>query len=96
MAKKRILLSVHPTDREQIWGIAYLLLSIFLLPSLLDLLNESLPFTLSKAWINFLYFAVNFLCILWIFHGFFLRSLYYIGQNAGTFLLGVLLGFGSY
>ena len=96
MAKKRTVLSVHITDREQLWGIAYLLLSLFLLPELLNALNGYLPLPLGKVWLNFLYFSVNFLCILWIFHGFFHRSLCYISQNVGRFLLAVLLGFGGY
>lgn len=96
MAKKKILLSVHLTDKEQIWGIAYLLFSIFLLPSLLSMLNGYLPVPLGKAWINFVYFMLNFLCIAWIFHGFFKRSLAYAGEHVGSFLLSVLLGIASY
>ena len=96
MAKKRTVLSVHITDKEQIWGIAYLLFSIFLLPELLSLLNGYLPIPLNSAWMNFLFFTVNFLCILWIFHGFFKRSLAYISQHVGDFLLAVLLGAGGY
>ena len=96
MAKKRILLSVHVTDKEQLWGIAYLLFSIFLLPGLLDMLNRYLPIPLGKTWLNFLYFTMNFLCIIWIFHGFFKRSLLYISDHVGDFLLAVLLGAGGY
>ena len=96
MAKKRTVLSVHITDKEQIWGIAYLLFSIFLLPGLLDMLNRYLPIPLGKTWLNFLYFTMNFLCIIWIFHGFFKRSLAYISQHVGDFLLAVLLGAGGY
>lgn len=96
MAKKRILLSVHLTDKEEILGIAYLLFSLFLLPSLLSILNDYLPTSLSSAWLNFLYFAVNFLFILWIFHGFFKRSFLYAGSHTGDFLLAVLLGLAAY
>ena len=96
MTKKRTVLSVHITDKEQLWGITYLLLSLFLLPEILHFLNGYLPLPLGKAWLNLLYFSVNFVCILWIFHGFFHRSLCYAGQNTGRFLLAVLLGFGGY
>jgi len=96
MAKKKIILSVHLTDKEQVWGIAYLLFSIFLLPSLLGMLNELLPLPMNSAWVNFLYFTLNFLFILWIFHGFFKRSLAYAGTQVGDFLLAVLLGAGIY
>lgn len=96
MAKKRIVLSVHITDREQIWGISYLLFSLFLLPSLLNILNGYLPVSLGNAWLNFLYFLVNFLCIIWIFHGFFKRSFLYASSHIGDFLLAVLIGLGGY
>ena len=92
MTKKKIQLSVHITDKELIWGIAYLLVSLFVLPSLLASLNQQLPIPLHNAWVNFLYFTLNFLFILWIFHGFFARSLAYAGQHMGMFLAAVILG----
>lgn len=96
MAKKKIILSVHLTDKEQIWGIAYLLASIFLLPSALDYLCGLLPMPIGKSWFNFLYFTVNFLFIFMIFHGFFRRSLAYAGSHVGDFLVAVILGAGFY
>ena len=96
MAKKTKRLSVHLTDREQIWAIVYLLVSYFLLPELLRWMNGYLPTPLSNMWINFLYFTVNFLFVFWIFAGFFKRSLIYAGQNMVDFLVAVLLGFALY
>lgn len=92
MAKKSKKLSVKLTDKEQILGIVYLLISVFLLPWLLQLLNTLLPVPLEKAWYNFLYFSCNFLFIIWIFHNFFKRSLIYAGQNFLVFILAVLIG----
>jgi membrane protease YdiL (CAAX protease family) len=89
MAKKTKRLSVRLTDREQIWAIIYLLFSYFLLPELLALMNDYLPAQLGNLWLNFLYFTINFLCILWIFGGFFKRSLIYAGQNIVDFLVAV-------
>ncbi len=89
MAKKTKRLSVRLTDREQIWAIIYLLFSYFLLPELLALMNDYLPVQLGNLWLNFLYFTINFLCILWIFGGFFKRSLIYAGQNIVDFLVAV-------
>ena len=96
MAKKTKRLSVHLTDREQIWAIIYLLFSLFLLPELLQWMNGYLPVKLSNMWINFLYFSVNFLFVFWIFAGFFKRSLIYAGQNMLDFLIAVLLGSAVY
>lgn len=96
MAKKTKRLSVHLTDREQIWAIVYLLFSLFLLPELLQWMNANLHTQLSSMWINFLYFTVNFLFVFWIFAGFFKRSLIYAGQNMLDFLIAVLLGSAAY
>ena len=96
MAKKTKKLSVRLTDKEQIWAIVYLLASYFLLPQLLGMLNAQLPTKLNDAWINFLYFTINFLFVFWIFSGFFKRSLSYAGKNKGIFLLAILAGFAAY
>ena len=94
--KKQHNLSIRVTNREQIWGFAYLLVSLFVLPSLLNWANGFLPVPLSGAWLNFIYFSLNFVFIFWIFAGFFKRSLIHIGQNVGSFLVAVLVGCGIY
>ena len=91
MAKKTKRLSVHLTDKEQIWAIIYLLFSLFLLPELLQWMNGYLPLKLSSMWLNFLFFTLNFLFVFWIFAGFFKRNLIYAGQNMLDFLIAVLL-----
>lgn len=96
MAKQPKRLSIRLTDREQIWALLYLLFSYILLPSLLYEAAEYLPVKLGDHWLNFLYFTVNFLMILWIFGGFFRRSLAYIGHNVLDFFLAVTLGFAFY
>ena len=93
MSKASKKLSIHLTDREQVWGIVYLLFSLFLLPSLLQYANGLLPTPLNSAWFNFLYFFLNFICIFWIFGKFFHRSLGYTGAHFWDFLLAVILGF---
>lgn len=96
MKKKTNKLAVHLTDKEQIWGVLYLLFSVLLLPSLLVWLNSLLPTPLASAWVNFLYFTCNFLFVFWIFHGFFKRSLIYAGKNFWNFFVAVLVGFAAY
>ena len=90
MAKNTKRLAVRLTDKEQIWAIIYLLFSYILLPELLAEMNGYFPAPLGKMWINFLYFTINFLCILWIFGGFFKRSLIYAGQNVIDFLVAIV------
>ena len=94
--KKKHILSIRVTDREQVWGFVYLLISLFVLPSLLSWGNSLLPFALSRTWVNFFYFLLNFLFIFWIFHGFFKRSLQHIGTHIPAFFLAVIAGFGAY
>jgi membrane protease YdiL (CAAX protease family) len=96
MAKKTKRLSVRLTDKEQIWAIVYLLVSYFLLPELLHIMNSRLHTPLSAVWLNFLYFSLNFIFIFWIFHNFFHRSLVYAGENMGAFLLAVVAGSAAY
>lgn len=96
MAKKTKRLSVRLTDREQIWAIIYLLFSICLLPECLAVLNGYLPTPLGKLWLNFLYFTINFFFVLWIFGGFFQRSLVYAGQNVLDFLIAIAAGSAGY
>ena len=91
MAKKTTKLAIRVTDKEQIWGLFYLLFT-FLLPTLLGLLNGLLASPLQDAWFNFLYFALNFIFIIWIFHDFFKRCLVHIGQHFWLFLLVILVG----
>lgn len=96
MAKKPKKISVHLSDQEQIRGIVYLLASFFLLPELLRLMNGYLPTQLSNVWINFLYFLINFVFIVWFFWGFFQRNLIYAGKHIQDFLIGALVGSGAY
>ncbi len=96
MAKQAKRLSVHLTDREQIRAIVYMLFSFFLLPWLLGELNRLLPAPMGNVWLNFLYYAINFVAIIWIFGSFFKRSLIYAGQHMGDFLLAIVLGSACY
>ena len=90
MAKKTNRLSIHLTNKEQIWAIIYLLFSYALLPELIHFMNGYLPTPLNKVWINFLYFSINFVMTIWIFGGYFRRSLIYAGQNIPDFLGAVV------
>lgn len=96
MAKKSTGLAVCPTKKEQVWGILYLLFSLFVLPYLLSLFNSLLHTPLNNAWFNFLYFSLNFLCVFWIFHGFFKRSLIHAGSHFWDFILSVVAGAAMY
>lgn len=55
---------------EKVWGWGYLLMQLLLIPSLLTGLNELLPKPLGEDALNFVFFSLNFVVILLIFHRF--------------------------
>lgn len=68
-------ITVPISRRESLWGWVYLLLQLFALPSLLVLINFLAGNPLSDASINFIFFALNFICVTVIFRRFLLDSL---------------------
>lgn len=70
-------LSVSMTRTEVRWGLAYLLIYMFVLPSVLSYGNLLLPQPLPEAKINFLYFLINILSIVMIGRRFLWDSLQY-------------------
>ena len=63
-------LSVSLTRRETVLGWCYLLLSISVLPVGFSILNFWLPKPLSPTALNLVYFGVNLVCVVGIFHKF--------------------------
>ncbi len=68
-------LSISMTKAENIGGWVYLLFQMFLLPAILLIVNSLLPNPFSDAEINFLFFAINFICVTVICNRFLLTSL---------------------
>ena len=89
-------LSVTMTRKEQGWGFLYLILELFALPLVLEALNSLLPAPLPDAWLNFLYFSLNFIFTCFLFRSFLKRCLVQAGKTMGTFLLVAAVGFGIY
>ncbi len=63
-------LSISTTRKEMLLGWVYLLLSMFILPSLIALGNLRLADPFSETQLNIFYFFLNFLCVTVIFHRF--------------------------
>ena len=85
-------LTVSLTRDELLWGWVYLAFEFLFLPTILQLVTFSLFPGISDAEFNFLYYFVNFLATLLIFHSFLSRNL---GIAKGKLLqvgLYVLLG----
>lgn len=68
-------LTVSLTRNELLWGWMYLAFEFLFLPTILQLVSFSLFPGISDAEFNFLYYFVNFLATILIFHSFLSRNL---------------------
>ncbi len=67
-------LSVTMTRKETLFGWTYMALSILFLPILIGLIGSLLPIPLSESQANILYFFLNFIFVVVIFHRFLAAS----------------------
>ena len=88
--------AVTMNKKEQLWGFLYLLAELFLLPAALQELSKLLSNPLPASWLNFLYFALNFIFVCFLFRDFLKRSLIQTGKNTEDFLMVTFSGFGIY
>ncbi len=95
MAKKKSL-PVAITVNQRILGYMYLIVSLFLLPIILNSLNALLPKPLSAPWLNLVYYGLNFVSLVSIFRGFLLRSFQYAFNHIWLVLGLTLLGYFAY
>lgn len=63
-------ISEAPNKQEMKYGLFYLVISLVVLPSLLQAGNRLLAAPLSAARLNFVYYCVNFAATVWIFRRF--------------------------
>lgn len=68
-------LSAKLTKKELYRGVVYLLIDLFALPVAMGILNSALPQPLSDAWLNFLYFSINFLAVVLLLRKFLEKSI---------------------
>ena len=95
MRKSRSL-SSSPSSQETISGFCYLAFQLIFLPSLLTWVNGQLTHPLNSAELNFVYYLINFMAMLLIFHDFLGRSLHQVGQHPAYFCQAVILGAVAY
>lgn len=84
------------TNQETIGGFSYLIFEIFFLPGILSWINGQLSHPLNSAELNFVFYMVNFIAILLIFHDFLGRGLRQTTQHPAIFCQAVILGFVAY
>ena len=94
--KKSRTASPCPSSRETIAGFCYLAFQFLVLPSLLFWSNDQLSVPLSEAELNFVYYLINFMAMLVIFHDFLGRSVAQAFRHPVNLLEAVILGFVAY
>jgi len=86
-------LTVSSNKTENFAGCIYICLQMFILPYLLAFFNGILPAPLSSVELNFVYFALNFICVTVIFHHYLLSSIKHFLRKPYSVLQYAFLGF---
>ena len=68
--RKSISARTCPNSQETVCGFCYLAFQLLLLPELLTMLNARLSAPLGEAELNFVFYLINFIAVLLIFHDF--------------------------
>ena len=84
------------TNQETIGGFVYLIFELLFLPGILSWINGHLEDPLNSAELNFVFYMINFVSILLIFHDFLGRGLNQVTQHPAIFCQAVILGFVAY
>lgn len=84
------------TQSELLLGWAYLIFEVLFLPALLIMANAALHYPLGTAWINFIYFCVNFVAVIILFRHFLGKSVISLGKDLLRTVKGAFLGFCVY
>lgn len=85
-----------PSSRETLNGFLYLAFELLFLPSLLRWCNGQLSPSLSAAELNFVFYLLNFLAVLLIFHEFLGHNLKQLTQHPARLCQAVILGLAAY
>lgn len=93
---KTTLSSPAPRRDETVVGFCWFAFQMLLLPSLLTSINGLLKHPVSGAEINFTYFLLNFLAMLWIFHKFLGSALKPMTAHPALFCQAVVLALAAY
>lgn len=93
---KRISARSCPSARETVGGFCYLAFQLLLLPVLLTMLNGRLSIPLREAELNFVFYLINFLAVLLIFHNFLGSAAAQAIQHPAYWCQAVILGLAAY
>lgn len=95
MRKSRSI-SSYLTGQETVGGFTYLAFQLIFLPSILSWVNGQLENPLNSAELNFVFYMVNFIAMLLIFHDFLGRSATQAMHHPAYLCQAVILGFVAY
>ena len=87
---------ISPSKKEVILGAVYMALQMFLLPSLVIALCDTLGFYLSTGALNVIFFIINFGAATLIFRNFLKKTLIGSRRRFSKIFFGALQGFGIY
>ncbi|MDD5864625.1 MAG: type II CAAX endopeptidase family protein [Firmicutes bacterium] len=94
--KRTHSLSSCPTGQETVAGGVYLIFQLLLLPSILSFVNGKLTTPLSDAELNFVFYLINFLATILIYHRLLGHSARQAAQHPAYFCQAVILGLAAY
>ena len=94
--KRNYSYSDRPTGRETVAGFCYLAFQMLALPVMLSWVNQQLQHPLNEAELNFVFYLVNFIAVLLIFHDFLSKALSQVFQHPILFAEAVILGTVAY
>ena len=94
--RKNRSISSYITSQETVGGFVYFAFQMLALPSLLRWCNVQLSSPLNEAELNFVFYLVNFMAMLLIFHDFLGRSFYQATHHPAYFAQAIVLGFVAY
>ena len=93
---KRISARSCPSSQETVCGFCYLAFQLLLLPELLTLLNARLSSPLREAELNFVFYIINFIAVLVIFHEFLSSAATQALRHPAYLCQAIILGLAAY
>ena len=87
---------VCPNSQEIVGGFCYFAFQLLLLPELLTLLNARLSHPLSEAELNFVFYMINFIAVLLIFHDFLSCAAVQAARHPAYLCQAIILGLAAY
>ena len=93
---KRHSIGTYMNSQETLSGFVYLAFQLIFLPSVLQFFNSQLGHALNSAELNFVFYLVNFMAMLLIFHDYLGRSFTQVTQHPAYFCQAFVLGLAAY